>query len=97
LKDFFFHNVKDGIWAVYPLKFIKNPLKLRHYIPLIFVATLPLSIWPYILVSLYFSFKIVLKEKDFKLFFVLPIVFFVRHFAYGIGSLWGLIKLTIRG
>ena len=40
LKDFFLHNFKDGIWAVYPLKFVKVPLKLRHYIPLIFVLGL---------------------------------------------------------
>lgn len=94
LKGFFKHNFKDGVWAVYPLKFVKTPLKLRHYIPLIFVATLPLSIWPYILVSLYFSFKISLKENNFRLLLVSPIVFFVRHFAYGVGSLWGLIKLV---
>lgn len=39
-KDFFIHNIEDGIWAVYPLKFVKKPLKLRHYIPLIFVSGL---------------------------------------------------------
>lgn len=95
LKDFFVHNIKDGIWAIYPLKFVKFPLKLRHYIPLIFVLTLPLSIFPYIFVSLYFSFKIAIKEKDLRLFFVMPIVFFVRHFGYGIGSLWGIVKLIV--
>lgn len=40
LKDFFVHNFKDGIWAVYPLKFVRMPLKLRHYIPLFFVLSL---------------------------------------------------------
>lgn len=40
LKDFFVHNIKDGIWAVYPLKFVKMPLRLRHYIPFIFVSSL---------------------------------------------------------
>lgn len=95
LSGFLKHNFKDGIWAVYPLKFVKIPFKLRHYIPLIFVLTLPISIWPYILVSLYFSFKIAVKEKDVKLLFALPIVFFVRHMAYGIGSLFAIIKLAI--
>lgn len=93
LFEFFKHNLKDGIWAVYPLKFVKTPLKLRHYIPLIFVLTLPLSIWPYIPVSLFFSYKIAASEKDLKLFFAMPLVFFVRHFAYGVGSILGLIKL----
>ncbi len=40
LKDFFIHNIKDGIWAIYPLKFVKLPLRLRHYIPLLFVLSL---------------------------------------------------------
>lgn len=38
LWSFFLHNVKDGIWAIYPLKFTKTPLRLRHYIPLAFVG-----------------------------------------------------------
>lgn len=93
LKDFFLHNFKDGIWAILPLKFVKIPLKLRHYIPLVFVLTLPLNIWPYILVSLFFSFKIAVKEKDLRYFFVMPIVFFCRHIGYGLGSIFGLFEL----
>ncbi len=95
LTGYLKHNLKDGVWAVYPLKFVKTPFKLRHYIPLIFVLTLPISIWPYIPASLYFSFKIAIREKDVKLFFALPVIFFVRHVAYGIGSLLGIVKLFI--
>lgn len=40
LKDFFIHNFKDGIWAIYPLKFVKMAFKPRHYIPLAFVSGL---------------------------------------------------------
>lgn len=93
LKEFFYHNIEDGIWAILPLKFVKIPLRLRHYIPLIFFLTLPLSIWPYIVASLYFSMQIAIKEKDVKLFFVMPLAFFVRHIGYGFGSFVGLIKL----
>ncbi len=93
LKDFLTHNIEDGIWAVLPLKFVKLPFKLRHYVPLIFVLTLPFSIWPYIIASLYFSLKIAVREKSWKYFFVMPVVFGVRHIGYGIGSLLGLIKL----
>jgi glycosyltransferase involved in cell wall biosynthesis len=93
LKDFFVHNVKDGIWTVYPLKFVKTSLRLRHYIPLILVLTLPLSIWPYIIISLLFSFMIAVREKDIRLFFIMPLVFGVRHIGYGLGSIWGIIKL----
>lgn len=40
VREFFIHNFKDGIWAVYPLKFVKIPFRLRHYIPLAFVLAL---------------------------------------------------------
>lgn len=93
LRDFFEHNFFDGIWAIYPLKFVKFPLKLRHYFPLIFVLTLPLSILPYILLSLFFSIQIAIKEKDFRYLFLMPIAFACRHFGYGLGSIFGLIKL----
>ena len=95
LKDFFLHNIKDGIWATYPLKFIKTPLKLRHYIPLIFVITLPISIWVYLPVAIFFSFQIARKKQAWRYFFALPIVFASRHIGYGIGSIWGLIKILI--
>lgn len=47
----------------------------------------------YFAASLYFSMKIAIKEKAIGYFFVLPIIFAIRHIFYGIGSLWGLIKL----
>ena len=93
LKEFFKHNFTDGIWAIYPLKFGSTLFGLRHLVPLVFVLTLPLSIWPYILLSLFFSAQIAFREKDFRLFFIMPLAFGVRHFGYGLGSLWGIIKL----
>lgn len=93
LKDFFWHNFQDGIWAIYPLKFVKIPFKIRHYLPLVFVLTLPLSIWPYILLSLFFSTQIAIREKDLRYLFLMPIVFFCRHFGYGLGSILGILKL----
>jgi len=92
LFGFFKHNFEDGVWAILPLKFVKIPFKLRHYLPLIFVLTLPLSIWPYFLLSLFFLFQIAIKEKDLRLFFLMPLVFSTRHFGYGLGSIWGLLK-----
>lgn len=43
LKDFFLHNFNDGIWATYPLKFVKMPFRPRHYVPLVFVSALIIS------------------------------------------------------
>ncbi len=39
VKNFLVHNIRDGIWAIYPLKFVHAPLRLRHYIPLLFIAS----------------------------------------------------------
>ena len=94
-KDFFWHNFQDGIWAILPLKITKTPFKLRHYIPLIFVLTLPLSILPYFFLSLIFSLQIAIEKKDWKLFFLMPIAFFCRHFAYGLGSIRALAKTLL--
>ena len=109
LKEFFGHNLLDGIWAIYPLKFGAS-LKLRHYVPFIFVLSLIFSlilsfffkptiylflfiIGLYLLASLFFSISIAIREKNLGLFFVLPLAFACRHFGYGLGSLVGLIKL----
>ncbi len=42
-KDFWKHNIKDGIWAILPLKFGAPLFKPRHLLPFIFVLTLVLS------------------------------------------------------
>ena len=38
--SFIKNNFRNGFWAVYPLKFVKIPLRWRHYIPLAFVSAL---------------------------------------------------------
>jgi GT2 family glycosyltransferase len=54
-----------------------------------------LALFFYFLMNLYFSFKIAKKEKDFRFFFLMPLIFANRHFGYGLGSLWGLIKILL--
>ena len=95
LKSFFKHNFDDGIWTTYPLKFGFVSGSWRHYIPLIFVVTLPLSIWPYIPVSLFFSFKIAMIENNIALLFAMPLAFAARHIGYGLGSLVGIVKIIL--
>jgi len=94
-KDFFWHNFTDGIWATYPLKY-EFKVSLRHLIPLIFILTLPLSIWLYIPISLFFSAQIAFHEKDIRLFFAMPLAFGARHIGYGLGSVFGIIKLFVK-
>jgi len=38
--SFIKNNFRNGFWAVYPLKFVKMPLRWRHYIPFAFVSVL---------------------------------------------------------
>ena len=109
-KDFLLHSFDSGFWSIYPSKFTKKPLKLRHYIPLLFIlgmmGTLIFSIFfspfftlfliivcGYLLLNLYFSAGISIKEREFKYFLILPLVFVIRHFGYGFGSLWGLLNI----
>lgn len=96
LRDFFSHNVKDGMWAILPFKFTKRFMRLRHYVPLIFFITLPVSIFIYIPVALFFACRIAYRVKDFRYFFVMPLIFFTRHFGYGLGSFIGLFHLLFK-
>jgi glycosyltransferase involved in cell wall biosynthesis len=47
----------------------------------------------YLIASLLSSWQIALRNKDWHYLMLMPLVFAVRHFAYGFGSLWGLSKL----
>jgi len=49
----------------------------------------------YFLASIIFSLQIIIKEKYPKLFVILPVAFASRHFGYGLGSLFGLIKILM--
>lgn len=112
LRAFFGHNLIDGFWTVYPLKFKIKFFSIRHLVPLGFFITIlggvilgiffTIFLWLLlILLVLYFavaimrSVKIAKKEKSFLLVLFLTAAFFVRHFAYGIGSFAGLIRVII--
>ncbi|HCE87176.1 MAG TPA: glycosyltransferase family 2 protein [Candidatus Jacksonbacteria bacterium] len=44
LLSFIKHNFQNGIWATYPLKFTKQTLSARHYIPCLFVSAILLTL-----------------------------------------------------
>lgn len=48
----------------------------------------------YISLSLYFSAKYAIAKKNFLLFFVMPSIFFIKHFFYGVGTIIGVFKLN---
>ena len=113
-KDFCKNNFRNGVWAIYPMKFVKNmPVSVRHLVPFIFVSTLMTSgflsiffpvllqlflftIGSYFASSIFFSAKIMVQEKEPRYLFVMPIMFLALHFMYGLGSIWGGIKLLWR-
>lgn len=40
-KSYCRHNFRNGLWAVYPLKFVQHiPVSVRHLVPLVFVSSL---------------------------------------------------------
>ncbi len=110
LSAFLKKNFRDGIWAIYPFKFTKTPLRLRHYIPALFTGflilsgllsfvylnffyLLSLSLFFYLIVSFYFAFRVAVQERDIRYLFLMPVAFACRHFGYGLGSIFGIIKL----
>lgn len=61
----------------------------------VFLLLFLFIIGPYVLINIYFSIKITYKEKDFRYLFLLPVIFALLHLCYGIGSVWGLLKVII--
>lgn len=101
LLGFCEQSFKNGFWGMYGRNSTFNYLKLRHYIPLIFVVVLIIGIFiPYLflsIISLYciigfiFALQIALTNKKISYLF-LPIIFFILHFSYGLGSFAGFIR-----
>ena len=107
LFEFIQHNFDNGIWSVLPFKFTRNiHFSIRHFVPFLFVIYLimvlllsgysylimaPLVL--YIFLTIYFSTIIALKENNIYYLFTMPLAFFSLHLSYGIGSLFGLIKI----
>jgi len=109
LKGFFKHNFNDGFWIIYPLRFGIKFFSLRHLIPLFLVLAVLFSFLlglfsflgellfilvfgGYLLLNLVFSFQIGWRE-GLELFPSLVLAFFSRHFGYGLGSLWALVRI----
>jgi glycosyltransferase involved in cell wall biosynthesis len=90
---------------------LRKPGSLRQFIPLFFVIFIIIGFFLsfinlmflkffilYILIYLFTLLAISLKlsGKNFRLFFLLPVVFFSIHFSYGWGYLIGLKKIVLK-
>jgi len=80
-----------------PLAFVLSLIGLTalSVFSLIFLWLLLGIVGLYLLINIYFSIQIAFREKDWKYLFVMPIIFAALHLIYGLGSIWGLIKLII--
>lgn len=100
------------IYTAWLTKDLKS-LSLRHFVPFTFISGLfgSMVISPfayfgkilfiailgsYFVLSLFFSGKIALKN-GLRYFPLMPLVFLTLHFSYGLGSLWGILKVLTRG
>ncbi|MBP8692169.1 MAG: glycosyltransferase family 2 protein [Sedimentibacter sp.] len=105
------NNFLNGLWVIYSIKFAKMPFSLRHLIPFFFVTSLLGSlilslfyhpfiylftfiITLYLIINIFFSIKLSIKN-GLKYFPFLISSFFALHFSYGLGSIWGFLKLLM--
>lgn len=91
---------QNGKWNIITFKKNRNSLSVRHIVPLSFVlAILSMSIGGFIyrpfwnllflILTIYFILGFifsVLKEKNLIKIFIMPLVFFLLHLSYGVGS-----------
>ena len=49
---------------------------------------------PYALTTIAVSLQVARRERDIRYLAIMPIVFAIRHVAYGLGSCWGLVRLV---
>jgi len=90
-------GLKTFSWRhLLPLSFVVGFLGLLAMgtMNVLFLYLLTAAMGAYFLLDIFFSAKIAFVEKNFLLSFFVFTAFFVRHFAYGLGSLWALIKMA---
>ncbi|MDD2731826.1 MAG: glycosyltransferase family 2 protein [Candidatus Pacebacteria bacterium] len=79
------------IFVIVLLSFFKLGIFFPFFLKLFFAVFLL-----YLLFDFLFSVYASLKEKDIRYIFSLAVVFPLRHIGYGLGSVWGIIKLILR-
>ncbi len=100
-KQYFYY----GLWKVAVIRKHGKPASWRHLAPGLFLLlNVALLLWrpwmalivfaPYVAVSLGFSVAAA-SRSDWLLLPMLPLVFAVYHFSYGIGFLWGCVRAIV--
>lgn len=100
--------IKQAFSNGYEIITALHAISLRHIVPFVFIVSLLLflsislfieigkylllsTLLVYLSVAIFFSVLISVK-KGIKYILILPIIFFVFHFSYGLGSLWSIIS-----
>jgi glycosyltransferase involved in cell wall biosynthesis len=111
LKDIWKHNFSNGKWVIYTKAIAPYSLSWRHFVPFTFVISiftfsllslystlsamfLIATVVSYTSTNLLFSFSLA-RNHGFRYFLVLPLVFSIFHLSYGLGSVWGLIRVSV--
>ena len=107
LKGMIKQKYGNGKWIGITLRYCPKCFSIYHFVPLLFVlgivfsavmACIGLHIFAYLLAGAYLLFNIVnlilitIKNKFSITYLLLPIIFFVLHFSYGIGTIIGILK-----
>jgi len=112
LNKLFYQYYRYGKWKVRVLQKHPRQMRLRQFVPPIFVAALlvsvvPSIIWPpglYIFALVLGSYLVTnlaasfwtASRRGWRYLFLLPVVYAILHFSYGFGFLVGLIKFVNR-
>jgi glycosyltransferase involved in cell wall biosynthesis len=111
LKKLWRQYFQYGFWRIRTMQKHKKPATFRQVIPLLFVSSILLltifgTVWTPLWYLLYAEFGIYLVGILMGAFDVgrkagwwyaplSPVVFLILHFAYGLGSLWGIIRFML--
>jgi len=79
-----------------PLAFVSSLITagaVSLFLPIFFWLFL-FIIGSYLLCNIYFSARIAVNKMDIIYFFIMPVIFGSLHITYGLGSLWGLMKVV---
>ena len=99
LGTFMKHNWTNGVWAVLPFAYSSGlPVRARHLAPLALVLTLLAAPWTlvvYAAANLTASAQVAWAERKWRYLVQMPVAFASLHLPYGVGSLWGVLRVAV--
>lgn len=98
ILPFLYSNAMPVSWRhLVPLAFVMSLLgsAILGFIAKPFLWLFLIILSSYGLASLASSFQITFQKKDIRYLIIMPFIFGMLHFGYGLGSLWGILKLTV--